>query len=102
MNKSTRLLITAAAVAGLYAGASATRAFAANAKSGQAGQMADKDGKAKAGCGAHACAGKNGCAGKGGCKTSDKGCKAKNSCAGKGGCAVADAKKDAKAESKKA
>ncbi|HVS52965.1 MAG TPA: hypothetical protein VHD62_11480 [Opitutaceae bacterium] len=99
MTKSTRLLITAAAVAGLYSGSLATRAFAADQK---AGQPAPKDDKAKAGCGAHGCKGQNGCAGKGGCKTSDKGCSGKNSCAGKGGCAVADAKKDdKKADAKK-
>jgi len=99
MNKSTRLLITAAAVAGLYSGSLATRMFAADQKSDKAGQTAPKDDKAKASCGAHSCAGKNGCAGKGGCKTSDKGCKGKNSCSGKGGCAVADAKKDDKKKS---
>ena len=90
MNKSTRLIITAAAVAGLYAGSLATRAFAADDK---AGQPAPKDDKAKASCGAHGCAGKNGCAGKGGCKTGDKGCSGKNTCSGKGGCKV-EAKKD--------
>ena len=97
MNKSTRLIITAAAVAGLYAGSLASRAAAANEAKpdSKAGQTAPKDEKAKATCGAHGCAGKNGCAGKGGCKTSDKGCKGKNTCAGKGGCAVAEAPKDA-------
>lgn len=93
MNKSTRLLITSAAIAGLYAGSIATRAFAAEEK---AGQMAPKDEKKKdAACGAHGCAGKNGCAGKGGCKTSDKGCKGKNTCKSKGGCEVKEAAKDA-------
>ena len=93
MNKSTRLIITAAAVAGLYAGSLATRAFAADEKAGQA---APKDDKAKASCGAHGCAGKNGCAGKGGCKTGDKGCAGKNSCSGKGGCKVEAKKADTK------
>ncbi len=103
MNKSTRLLITAAAVAGLYSGSLATRAFAADEKAdNKAGQTAGKDDKAKSSCGAHSCAGKNGCAGKGGCKTSDKGCKGKNTCAGKGGCEVkATDAKDSKAKDKK-
>ena len=96
MNKSTRLLITTAAIAGLYSGSLATRAFAAD----KAGQPAPKSEKAKEACGAHACAGKNGCAGKGGCKTSDKGCKGKITCAGKGGCSVADTSKDAKGAKK--
>lgn len=96
MNKSTRLLITAAAVAGLYSGSLATRALAADQKANdKAGQAAPKDDKKAASCGAHGCKGQNGCAGKGGCKTSDAGCKGKNSCKGKGGCEVkAEAKKD--------
>ena len=97
MNKSTRLIITAAAVAGLYAGSLASRASAANESKpdNKAGQTAPKDEKAKAVCGAHGCAGKNGCAGKGGCKTSDKGCKGKNTCSGKGGCEVKEVAKEA-------
>jgi hypothetical protein len=94
MNKSTRLLITAAAVAGLYTGSLATRASAADTTE-KAGQAAAKDGKAKdAACGAHGCKGQNGCGGKGGCKTGDNGCKGKNSCKGKGGCKVEAAKKE--------
>ncbi len=93
MNKSTRLMITAAAIAGLYAGSMASRAFAADEKAG-------KEEKAKADTGKHDCKGKNACKGQGGCKTSDNGCKAKNSCAGKGGCSTM-AKDDAKKDSKK-
>ena len=98
MNKSTRLLITSAAIAGLYAGALSVRTYAADA-----GTPAPKDEKAKkASCGAHGRAGKNGCAGKGGCKTSDKGCAGKNSCEGKGGCAVKEkAKSDKPADKPK-
>ena len=94
MNKSTRLLITAAAMAGLYSGSLATRAFAAS--DDKAGQTAPKDDSKskKSACGAHSCKGQNGCAGKGGCKTSDNGCAGKNSCSGKGGCEVKTAKKD--------
>ena len=64
MNKSTRLLITAAAVAGLYAGSMASRAFAADDKAGTAA----KDDAKK---GVHDCKGKNTCKGTGGCKAAD-------------------------------
>ena len=80
MNKSTRLIITAAAIAGLYSGALVTRSYAADVK---AGTPATKDSKDTA---KHDCKGKNGCKGQGGCKTSDAGCKGKNTCKGKGGC----------------
>jgi len=87
MNKSTRFIITAAALAGLYAGSLATRALAADDKAGSAD-------KTKADTGKHDCKGKNACKGQGGCGGSDNGCKGKNSCKGKGGCSTADAKKD--------
>jgi hypothetical protein len=87
MNRSTRLVITAAALAGLYAGSLATRAFASDEKAGTSDTK-------KADTGKHDCKGKNSCKGEGGCKTSDNGCKAKNSCAGKGGCSTMEAKKD--------
>jgi hypothetical protein len=80
MNKSTRLIVTAAAVAGLYAGSTATRAYAAGV-AGSSNSML-KDGSA----GTHACKGQNDCKGQGGCKASDNGCKGQNSCKGKGGC----------------
>ena len=86
MNKTTRLLITSAAIAGLYAGSLASKAFAADDKAGAAE-------KAKADKGKHDCKGKNTCKGEGGCKTSDAGCKGKNTCKGKGGCSTM-AKKD--------
>ena len=90
MNKSTRLLITSAAIAGLYAGAFAVKSYAAaaapDAKAGTA-DTAKKDAPA-----AHDCKGKNSCKGTGGCGTSDGGCKGKNSCKGKGGCSTAMAK----------
>ena len=79
MNKSTRLIITAAALPGLYAGSLASNSLAAE-KAGVA--AAADDGKSK-----HDCKGKNDCKGKGGCGSSDNGCKGKNSCKGKGGCA---------------
>ncbi len=87
MNKSTRLLITSAAIAGLYAGAFAVKTYAADAtptpKAGTA-DTAKKDAAAS-----HECKGKNACKGQGGCGASDNGCKSKNSCKGKGGCGAA-------------
>lgn len=93
MNKSTRLLITTAAMAGLYAGALSTRSYAADEKAGKADGM-KKDATAK-----HDCKGQNSCKGTGGCGTSDNGCKGKNSCKGKGGCSTM-AKTDKKMEEK--
>jgi hypothetical protein len=77
MNKSTRFIVTAAAMAGLYAGSMAVRAFADDtAGSGDASKDASK----------HDCKGQNSCKGTGGCKSGDNGCKGQNSCKGKGGC----------------
>lgn len=91
MNKSTRLLVTAAAMAGLYSGALVSRTFASiNAGTQAEDGSKDKD-KAK-----HDCKGKNACKGQGGCGTSDNGCKGKNSCKGKGGCSTADKPADKK------
>ena len=87
MNKSTRLIITAAAMAGLYAGSLAVRAHAED----QAGTPATKDtSKDKS-----SCSGKDGCKGKDSCKSKDgcKGtasCKGHNDCKGKGGCKSGD------------
>ena len=100
MNKRTRLIITAAAIAGLYAGSLASRAYATEEKAGAPAHKEDAKDKSsckgKDGCKAAAsCKGKNACKGKGGCASSDNGCKGKNSCKGKGGCgAMDDAKKD--------
>jgi len=83
MNKSTRFIVTAAAVAGLYAGAMASRAYADDkAGSGDPSKDASKD------AGKHDCKGQNACKGQGGCKASDNGCKGQNSCKGKGGCST--------------
>jgi hypothetical protein len=79
MNKSTRLIVTAAAMAGLYAGSMATRAYA-DGGSGDSSKDASKD------AGKHDCKGQNSCKGTGGCKAGDNGCKGQNSCKGKGGC----------------
>ena len=90
MTKSTRLIITAAALAGLYTGALATKSFAAEDKAGTPTKSPDA---AK-----HDCKGKNACKGQGGCGASDNGCKGKNSCKGHGGCssAMGDKHDDAK------
>lgn len=82
MNTSTRLLLTAAALAGLHAGSLASRAVAAEKKAGTADTS--KSDAAK-----HDCKGKNACKGQGGCGSGDNGCKGKNSCKGKGGCSTA-------------
>ena len=81
MTKSTRLLITAAAIAGLYSGALVSKSFADDAGTPTAPKDASK----------HDCKGKNACKGQGGCGASDNGCKGKNSCKGHGGCSTADA-----------
>jgi hypothetical protein len=85
MNKSTRLLITAAALSGLYAGALATKSAAASFAGTSISDDSKKDAK-------HDCKGKNDCKGQGGCGGSDNGCKGKNSCKGHGGCSTADKK----------
>ncbi len=85
MNKTTRSILTAAALAGLYSGSFAVRAQAAAAHRGQSILRADSGSDV----GKHACKGQNSCKGQGGCASSDNGCKGKNSCKGKGGCNTA-------------
>jgi hypothetical protein len=95
MNKSHKLLISGAALAGLLAGTGASiqastllpgmRAAVSTQDDAAKDKKADKDKKVKE---KHACKGQNSCKGKGGCKSSDNGCKGKNSCKGKGGCAT--------------
>lgn len=79
-SKST---LAAAAIAGLFAGATATTFAAATTASPgvKISTLADEKGT-------HSCKGQNACKGKGGCKSGDAGCKAQNSCKGKGGCAT--------------
>jgi len=105
MTKSSRLIITAAAIAGLYAGA-LTTAYAGEAP-GQSTQTENKDKascKGKEGCKAkESCKGKEGCKAKESCKGKE-GCKAKESCKGKEGCKAKDsckAKEEPKEEAKK-
>jgi hypothetical protein len=88
MTKTTKALLTSAAVAGLLAGtgvAVQASTVLTNAKASFASQDKKDDTKPAE---KHACKGQNSCKGKGGCKSSDNGCKAKNSCKGKGGCAT--------------
>jgi hypothetical protein len=103
MTKNTKMMLAAAAMGGLLAGATSrlsasTTAVAptgsaivsshsstptARATASRAGvQLADGT------TDKHDCKGQNSCKGKGGCKTGDNGCKGKNSCKSKGGCEV--------------
>jgi len=76
-------MITAAAMAGLYAGAFAARTYAADSQAGTSDQTKSDAGK-------HSCKGQNSCKGAGSCSSGDNGCAGKNSCKGKGGCASKD------------
>jgi hypothetical protein len=92
MNKSTRLLITAAAVAGLYSGSLASRSLAADEKAGTT-DTSKQDAKDKSSCN-----GKNGCSGKDAKDQKDgkdkSSCSAKAGCSGKDGCSAKADKKD--------
>jgi hypothetical protein len=99
MTKTTRALLTSAAIAGMIAGTSAPvhasallpslkTAFSAQDQAQSQDKKDDKTTKEK-----HGCKGQNSCKGKGGCKSNDNGCKGKNSCKGKGGCATDGSKK---------
>ncbi|HWA88052.1 MAG TPA: hypothetical protein VG710_17620 [Opitutus sp.] len=98
MNRSTRLIITTAAISGLYAGSLASKSFGAthhaNAKAGKV--LVAKDDQKSDSSGKHSCKGQNSCKGQGGCSAGDNGCKGKNSCKGKGGCGTQDDSKDGK------
>jgi hypothetical protein len=90
MTKTTKALITSAAVAGLLAGtgvAAQASTVLTNAKASFSATTQDKKDDSKK-VEKHACKGQNSCKGNGGCKSSDNGCKGKNSCKGKGGCAT--------------
>jgi hypothetical protein len=91
MTKTTKALITSAAIAGLLAGTGvavqASTVLPSAKSSFSSLQDKDKKDESKA-PEKHACAGKNSCKGNGGCKSGDNGCKGKNSCKGKGGCAT--------------
>ena len=91
MTKTSKALITSAAIAGLLAGTGAAvqaSTVLTTAKSSLSA-LQDKDKKDDTKVAEkHACKGQNSCKGKGGCKAGDNGCKGKNSCKGKGGCAT--------------
>ena len=77
MNKSTKMILACAAVAGLYSGTFALNAHA----SVNPGTSIVKDDSQPA-----SCKGQNACKGQGNCSSGDNGCKGKNSCKGHGGC----------------
>jgi hypothetical protein len=88
--KSTKLMIAAAAMGGLLAGA-AVHVSASALTGTQTVKKAVIQSQlgSKAGATAldkHDCKGMNACKGQGGCSAGDGGCKGKNSCKGKGGC----------------
>jgi hypothetical protein len=88
MKRSTRTLITSAAIAGLLSGVAVNRAAAHDDSSTNTspGQVAPAKKMPKV----HDCSGQNDCKGIGGCKTDSHGCKFKNDCKGKGGCSITD------------
>jgi hypothetical protein len=92
MTKTTKALITSAAVAGLLAGTGAivqASTVLTTARASFSAPVQDKDKKDDSKkMEKHACKGQNSCKGNGGCKSGDNGCKGKNSCKGKGGCAT--------------
>jgi flagellar basal body L-ring protein FlgH len=97
MTKSTKMLIAAAAMTGLLAGATAVKAANTMKATLSSSTKATKVVKANYGQKAvtldddkHDCKGKNDCKGKGGCKTDSHECKGKNDCKGKGGCKSTD------------
>jgi hypothetical protein len=98
---TTAMVVAAAAMTGLLAGASAARAAAPSADTplGAAVKARASGGKTvlghsgllgknafKADTDTASCKGKNDCKGKGGCKTDKHDCKGKNDCKGQGGC----------------
>jgi hypothetical protein len=90
MTKTTKALITSAAVAGLLAGTGAAvqaSTVLTTAKAAFSATSQDQKTQKKT-IEKHACKGQNSCKGNGGCKSGDNGCKGKNSCKGKGGCAT--------------
>jgi hypothetical protein len=100
--KSSKLILAAAAMGGLLAGANSRVSAASTVSSPVGSQMVSNHSSnqvakasivGKAGVqfaadekGKHDCKGKNECKGQGGCKTGDNGCKGKNTCKGHGGC----------------
>ncbi len=101
MTKSTRTIIVAAALAGLYAGSLAVKASGQTSTPSPGAAAPAGDDKAKDSCkgkdGCKAKDAKDSCKGKDGCKSKD----AKDSCKGKDGCKAKDAKDSCKAKDEK-
>lgn len=87
MNRTSKVLIAGAAMAGLMTGASA-RVHASQPLTSQNGTSISSWGQLddSGSTGKHNCKGQNSCKGQGGCSGGDQGCSGKNSCKGKGGC----------------
>jgi hypothetical protein len=96
MNKSMKVLVTNACLAGLLAGTTVRLHAQSTGQTGDDGgnkgaQTSDDSKHVKE---KHSCKGQNSCKGKGGCKAGDNGCKGQNSCKGKGGCRTDGKKAD--------
>jgi hypothetical protein len=88
---STKLMIAAAAMGGLLAGAAMNVSASTSTRSQNATVQSQLGSKVAANAlDKHDCKGMNSCKGQGGCKTGDNGCKGKNSCKGNGGCKVSE------------
>ncbi|HEX3800151.1 MAG TPA: hypothetical protein VH413_15765 [Verrucomicrobiae bacterium] len=85
MKRTTRTLITAAAISGLLSGVAVNRASSADTNTAP-GKVAPAKKMPKV----HDCSGQNDCKGLGGCKNDDHKCKFKNDCKGKGACSITD------------
>jgi len=88
MKKSTRNIITTAAIAGLLSGAAVNQGFARDDSS--TNTAPGKVAPAAKTPTVHDCSGQNDCKGIGGCKTDAHSCKFKNDCKGKGGCSITE------------
>ena len=91
MRQSMKAMLAAAAVSGLFSGATALHASVTSSSGATAmlnAGTASLSSTLLAHIQKHSCKGKNNCKGQGGCKSGDNGCKGKNSCKGKGGCAT--------------
>jgi hypothetical protein len=92
--KSTKMMIAAAAMGGLFAGAASHVSASMTGPQSIKKLVVQSQAGAKAaaiGLDKHDCKGMNSCKGQGGCSTGDGGCKGKNTCKGKGGCKSASA-----------
>jgi hypothetical protein len=86
---STKLMLAAAAMGGLMAGAASHVSASITSSRSQSNLIGSSQAGAKGGAinlDKHDCKGMNSCKGQGGCSTGDGGCKGKNSGKGKGGC----------------